>query len=50
MGETALDLMKPIFCKSAALQSTAEEEALKNVVEQKSREFAEAGAELCSKA
>jgi hypothetical protein len=50
MSETHLDLMKIIFCKSTAVQSTAQKEALKNWMEQKSREFAEAGDEPYSKA
>jgi hypothetical protein len=42
--------MKTNFRKHVAEQGIAEEVALKNAMEQKSREFAEAGAELCSRA
>jgi phosphomethylpyrimidine synthase len=42
--------MKANFRKYAAEQGIAEEEALKKGLEQKSRKFAEEGAEIYSKA
>jgi hypothetical protein len=41
---------KHVAEQGTAEQGTAEEVALKNAMEPKSREFAEAGAELCSRA
>ena len=49
-GRNSAEQMKANFRKYAAEQGIAEEEALKKGLEQKSRKFAEEGAEIYSKA